>query len=287
MSEAVVRARNLSHTYMSGTPLEQEALTDVSLEVGEGECLALCGPTGSGKSTLLQHFNGIYTPMSGTVHVLGHDLADPKTNLTLLRRQVGLVLQNPGQQLFERYVGDDVAFGPRMAGLSGPDLTRRVRWAMDQVGLDFGTFKDRPVFALSGGERRKAGLAGIIALKPKILLLDEPTAGLDPVAHAELVERLKALHQGGMTIVIATHSMDDVADLAERVVVLNAGRVQASDRVRELFSKPERVAALGLELPAAAAVAHELRELGYALGTGMLRMEETARELIELVEGRE
>ena len=280
MKTPSVQIAGLHHEYMSGTPLAKAALTDVTLSVADGEVLALVGPTGSGKSTLLQHMNGIYTPQAGSVRVLGRNLADPKADLTLLRREVGLVLQNPEQQIFERYVGDDVAFGPRMSGLSGKALTGRVRWAMEMVGLDFETFKDRPTFALSGGERRKVGLAGVVALEPAILLLDEPTAGLDPEAHEELLGCLSGLHNRGMTLVMATHSMDDVAAIAERVVVLDRGRVVMDGPVREVFARADEIQALGLELPSAAEIVHELARLGVPVQPGVLSLDEAERAIL-------
>jgi energy-coupling factor transport system ATP-binding protein len=265
---------------MPGTPLAKISLAEISMEVASGEVVALVGPTGSGKSTLLQHMNGIYTPDSGTLRVLDYDLSDPKVNLTALRREVGLVLQNPEQQIFERYVGDDVSFGPRMAGLSGRELTRRVRWAMESVGLEFDGFKDRPTFALSGGERRKVGLAGVVALKPKILLLDEPTAGLDPQAHDEMLGHLAALHDSGMTLVMATHCMDDVAALAGRVIVLKRGRVAMHGTVREVFSRAADLEMLGLELPSAAAILHELSLQGVATESGVLNLSEAEEAIL-------
>ncbi len=274
MNDPIVEIRNLGHVYMAGTPFARKSLDAVSLAVAEGEFIALIGPTGSGKSTILQHINGIYTPQTGSVRVLGRDLGEPGTDLTLLRREVGLVLQNPEQQVFERYVGDDVSFGPRMSGMSGKELTGRVRWAMDQVGLDFKTYKDRPTFALSGGERRKVGLAGVVALKPRILLLDEPTAGLDPAAHEELLECLARLRLQGTTMIMATHSMDDVAALAERVVVLDKGRAMLDGPVREIFSRADEIRSLGLELPVATAVVHELFGRGIGIRRDVLTLTE-------------
>ena len=282
MNEPIIRVADLGHTYMDGTPMAQVALRGVSLSVDGGGAVALVGPTGSGKSTLLQHLNGILTPQSGSVRVLGRDLAEPRIDFTALRREVGLVLQDPGQQLFERYVGDDVAFGPRTAGLSGADLTRRVRWAMDNVGLDFDQFKDRPTFALSGGERRKAGLAGVIAMKPRILLLDEPTAGLDPEAHDELIDNLGRLREQGMTLVMATHNMDDVAAIADRVVVLSRGRLALEGSVREVFGQADEIRAMGLELPAATRVVQELSGTGAAVQQVVLTLEEAEREILDL-----
>jgi energy-coupling factor transport system ATP-binding protein len=277
----MVEIVRLGHTYMAGTPHARTALQEVSLTLQEGETVGLVGPTGSGKSTLLQHINGIHAPHTGSVRVLGRDLGDSHTDLVALRREVGLVLQNPEHQVFERYVGDDIAFGPRAAGLGGADLTRRVRWAMQQVGLSYEEFRDRPTFALSGGERRKVGLAGVIALKPRLLLLDEPTAGLDPEAHDELVRRFVALRSQGLTLVVATHSMDDVAALADRVVVLDAGRLVLDGPTREVFGKSDELRALGLDIPGPARVVRELADLGHQVRTDVLTVDEAEQAILD------
>lgn len=270
MKELLIDVRNLSHTYMVGTPQEKEALTDVNISVNGGEAVALIGPTGSGKSTLLQHINGIYTPQSGKVKVLDRDLGDPHTDLTWIRRHVGLVFQRPGDQIFERYVGDDVAFGPRLAGLTGKDLTRRVRWAMELSGLNFEAFKDRLTYNLSGGERRKVGLAGVVALNPRVLLLDEPTSGLDPEAHGEILVRLKALLSEGISMVMATHSMDDVACIADRVYVLERGHVMLSGETRDVFTQIDRLKSLGLDVPTFVSLMASLRKQGWDVPLDML-----------------
>lgn len=280
MKPPVVEIQALSHTYMAGTPQVKTALREVSVTVAEGEVMALIGSTGSGKSTLLQHINGLYAPRSGTVRILGRDLSDPKTDLRRLRREVGLVFQNPEDQIFERYVGDDVAFGPRMAGLAGKELTRRVRWAMELVGLDFPSFRDRPTFALSGGERRKVGLAGVVALRPRILLLDEPTSGLDPEAHEELLDRLEALRDEGMTLVAATHDMDDVARLADRITVLEDGRVVLQGTAREVFSRCDTLREHGLSAPTWVDLMLRLRRAGWDVPPVVLSMEEAEKAIL-------
>jgi energy-coupling factor transport system ATP-binding protein len=218
--------------------------------VTEGEIAVLLGATGSGKSTLLQHLNGILRAKRGRVVVLDQDLADPSTDLKALRRRVGLVFQRPENQLFERYVGDDIAYGPRQAGLRGTELRDRVKWAMEVVGLDFESFKDRSTFTLSGGERRKAGLAGVIALNPQILLLDEPTAGLDPATRTDLLQRLIGLNGENMTLIIATHNIDEVAVLAQQIIVLDRGTVALSGNAKSVLSQAERLRRLDLEAPA-------------------------------------
>ena len=286
MKAGVVEIRNLTHAYMSGTPQAQTALDRVNLDVREGETLALIGATGSGKSTLLQHINGLYVPREGGITVLGRDLADPKTDLRQLRREVGLVFQNPEDQIFEPLVGDDIAYGPRMGGLSGRELTRRVRWAMEVVGLDFGVFKDRPAYQLSGGERRKVGLAGVIALKPRILLLDEPTAGLDPEAHDDLLSRLAGLKEEGMTLVVATHNMDDVAYLADRVLVLHEGKIVLQGKTRSVFSRISELRSYGLDVPTYVSFVAELKDQGWDICQDVLSLEEAEAAVLGAVEAR-
>jgi energy-coupling factor transport system ATP-binding protein len=265
---------------MAGTPLAKTSLEGVTLCVERGETLAIIGSTGSGKSTLLQHINGLYTPQSGTVIVAGEDLSSKQTDLTRIRRKVGLVLQNPAQQVFERFSGDDVAFGPRMAGYRGRELVARVKRAMETVGLSFDEFKDRPTFALSGGERRKVGLAGVLALEPSILLLDEPTAGLDPESHEELLGQLEKLRDNGATIVIATHSMDDVVRLADRVIALKSGRIVLEGSTREIFARGSELEEMGLGLPVAGKVCQLLAREGWQIQTDALSIEEAETAIL-------
>ena len=273
-SAAAILVESLSHTYHPDTPYSQTSLREVTLHVLEGEIVALLGPTGSGKSTLLQHFNGIILPESGRVTVLGQELHDPETDPRTLRFRVGLVFQRPEEQLFERYVGDDVAYGPRLAGLGGAELRRRVQRAMETVGLDFGAYKDRLTMSLSSGERRRAGLAGVLVLEPEILVLDEPTAGLDPHTRDELIERFLALRAGGTTIVIATHDMDEAAALADRVYVLEDGAVRIEGEAEDVLSAAEDLSALGLRTPTPVALMAALRRRGWKVPLPVLRMDE-------------
>jgi energy-coupling factor transporter ATPase len=274
VTSQLIEVWGLYHTYLAGTPLAQESLRDVDFEVADGEVVGLIGATGSGKSTLLQHLNGLLQPQAGRVRVAGQDLSDPATNLRQVRRTVGLVFQRPEDQLFEQYVGDDVAFGPRLAGLTGPELRERVRWAMELVGLDFEQYKDRLTFTLSGGERHKVGLAGVLALRPQVLLLDEPTSGLDPASRADLLARLADLRAEGLTLVIATHNMDDVAAMAERVYVLEEGHVALQGPTRWVLTQPGRLRALGLDVPAAVSVMAALRDRGLPVPLDVLTLDE-------------
>ncbi len=284
-SDLLIEVRNLSHTYYAGSPLAQRSLTDVSFTLAPNENAALIGSTGSGKSSLLQHLNGLILPQSGTVRVLGVDLGDSKTDLQALRRRVGLMFQRPENQIFETYVGDDVAYGPRTAGLQGKQLTRRVRWALEQVGLSFAEFKDRPVFTLSGGEKRKTGIAGVLALRPQLLLLDEPTSGLDPAARNELISRLAALRREGMRLVIATHDMDLAVSLAERLYVMHDGHVVMSGTPRQVFAEPERLRQWGLRAPAPSRLTAILRKQGLSLERTALTAEEAESSILSLFEG--
>jgi energy-coupling factor transport system ATP-binding protein len=279
-----IEAQDLYHTYMVGTPLAQKALQGVDFAVWPGEVVGLIGGTGAGKSTLLQHLNGLLRPQAGRVRVNAKELGDPAVDLRAVRRDVGLVFQRPEDQLFERYAGDDVAFGPRLAGLKVPELRERVRWAMENVGLDFESFKDRLTSTLSGGERRKAALAGVLALRPQVLALDEPTSGLDPAARSELLDYLQELRSGGQTMVIATHNMDDLAALSERTYVLEQGKVALHGATRQIFARTEELRGLGLGLPAAAEIARALLAEGLPVPADRMTLDELEAALVGLLE---
>jgi energy-coupling factor transporter ATPase len=280
----VIDVQNIHHTYMAGTPLAQEALRGVTLSIERGEIVAIIGSTGSGKSTLLQHMNGLLRAQQGDVWVLGQRVRDRDTDLRELRRQVGLVLQRPEDQVFEQYVGDDIAYGPRLRGLGRAELRERVRWAMEKVGLDFGEYRDRLTATLSGGERRKVGLAGVLAMQPLVLLLDEPTAGLDPTAHRELLRRLLELRALGMTIIFATHDMEDVACLADRIYVLHNGQLILSGSTRDVFAHREELQRIGLDAPFAARLVDLLAARGMRL-PDLLTLEEAEQAVSQALSG--
>ncbi len=261
--EPAIRVQDLEHYYLSGTPLETKALDGLSMEVGAGEIVGIMGATGSGKSTLVQHFNALLRPHRGQVEVLGQDTADPKADLRALRRRVGFVFQQPESQLFAHYVGDDVAYGPRNAGWSHREVRLRVQRAMQAVGLDFEKFKDRLTFALSGGQRRRVALAGVLALEPEILVLDEPTAGLDPAGCRQLMEHLLNFHRtAGTTLVLVSHDMEQLAQSCDRLVAVAAGRLALSGAPHAVFNQREELHRLGLGLPAVTEAMHRLREHG-------------------------
>ena len=221
-----VKMEQVTHVYMEGGPFESTALLDVNLEIQDGEFIGLIGHTGSGKSTLIQHLNGLLLPTQGTVIVNEMRIEKNSKDLKPLRQQVGLVFQYPEQQLFEETVGKDIAYGPKNLGLSGEDIDFRVKEAAELVGLPFEEVKDRSPFELSGGQRRRVAIAGVLAMHPTILILDEPTAGLDPRGRDEVLNGIRVLHEkNGYTIILVSHSMEDIARLVDRIVVMNKGRV--------------------------------------------------------------
>jgi energy-coupling factor transporter ATPase len=281
---AVIEVAGLWHIYMAGTPFERTALCGVSMEVRAGEVVGILGRTGSGKSTLIQYLNGLLRPQRGRVVVAGQDLASPHTDLRAVRRRVGLVFQDPETQMFEPLVGDDVAYGPRQLGLSFDEVRARVRWAMDAVGLPFERFKDRYTFSLSGGEMRKAALAGVLAIRPSVLVLDEPTSGLDPGARAELRGRIQHLRdREGLTLVLVSHDMEEVARLSDRLYVLRDGAVAASGPTREVFTDAARLAALGLLPPEPVQIVQRLRALGFGVPADALTVEEAGDAVAALL----
>jgi energy-coupling factor transport system ATP-binding protein len=268
-----IAVKELSHTYMRDTPFARSALDHVNLSVAEGSAHGIIGATGAGKSTLLQHLNGLLRPQGGSVEVAGLALQDPHVDVRKVRRLAGLVFQLPEAQIFEQYVGDEIAYGPRLAGVAGADLRDRVRWAMEMVGLDFEAYRDRLTFALSGGEKRKVALASTLALQPRILLLDEPTAGLDPHSRRELLLRLQDLHREGMTLVVSSHQMDEIARLAGRVTVMDTGETVLTGTSSAVYSQAEALHRWGLEQPLATQAATRLRDLGWPLDPGVLTLE--------------
>ena len=277
---------HLNYVYMQGGPYETKALNDVSLTINDGEFIGLIGHTGSGKSTLVQHLNGLIMPSSGRVLVDGLDLADKNTDRRAIRRRVGLVFQYPENQLFEETVAKDIAFGPKNLGLDEAEIDRRVRTAMRRVALDYDKLAERSVFELSGGQMRRVAIAGVLAMEPQTLVLDEPCAGLDPRGREEILGLISDLHrESGTTIVMVSHSMDDVAALAERVIVMNHGSVVMDGTPREVFAKGEELRAIGLDVPQAVELAQKLRKKGFDIPEGIYRMDEI-RAAVEAAIGK-
>ena len=285
MPDYVIQIRDLHYTYLAGTPLETTALQGARLEIMPGEIIGVIGRTGAGKSTLLQHCNGLLRPtMKGVVIVDGRDLADSDIDIRRLRQSVGLVFQHPERQIFEQLVGDDIAYGPRQMGLGRPAIRERVQWAMRMVGLDFETFVDRPTSALSGGERRKVALAGVLALRPRVLVLDESTTGLDPLAREDLLNQLRRLNrEEGMTLIIVSSEMDEVAALAGRVYVMAEGRTVAEGPAADIFARSVDLRSWGLEQPTNAAVLSELRERGYHVDARAISMASAGDEICKIL----
>ncbi len=277
---------HLNYVYMQGGPYETKALDDVSLTIHDGEFVGLIGHTGSGKSTLVQHLNGLILPTSGKITVDGMDLADKNTDKRAIRRRVGLVFQYPENQLFEETVEKDIAFGPKNLGLDEAEIDRRVRTAMRRVALDYDALAQRSVFELSGGQMRRVAIAGVLAMEPQTLVLDEPCAGLDPKGREEILGLISDLHrESGATIVMVSHSMDDVAALAERVIVMNHGKVAMDGAPREVFSRGEELRAIGLDVPQAVELAQKLREKGFDVPEGIYKIEEV-RAAVEAIVGK-
>ena len=277
-----IQIDHLSHSYMQGSPLSFPALSDITLTIGEGEFLGIIGHTGSGKSTLMQHLNGLLLPTEGRVLVDGLDTADKKQRMEA-RRLVGMVFQYPEYQLFEETVKKDVAFGPRNAGLGEEESFARALDAMRLVGLDPDRFAEQSPFDLSGGEKRRAALAGILAMHPRYLVLDEPMAGLDPAGRRDILALVRRLRETeGTTIVMVSHSMDDIADAADRVLALDHGKVALLGAPEEVFADPAALSGMGLAVPTAARLAALLREKGFPIRPGVCRMDELREEILEV-----
>ena len=269
-----IEIKHLDHIYMPGSPFETKALDDVTLTISDGEFVGLIGHTGSGKSTLVQHLNGLMKPDHGSVIVDGMDVSDKNTDLREIRRRVGLVFQYPEHQLFEETVRKDVSFGPRNLGCSEQEIEERVVKACHQVGLSDEKLDMSP-FDLSGGNKRRVAIAGVLAMRPRVLVLDEPTAGLDPRGRNELLELIRGLHEEeGNTIVMVSHSMDDISALAQRIIVMNEGRVAMDGTPREVFAHPQELVDMHLGVPAAAQLAMELRKRGYNLPDNVYTLDE-------------
>jgi len=267
--------------------METDALTDVSLEIEDGEFVGIIGPTGSGKSTLIQHFNGLLLPTSGKVWVDGVDLTAKGTQLRLIRQKVGMVFQYPEHQLFGETILEDVGFGPRNGGLPEAEVVERVRRALAYVGLDFEELKDQSPFELSGGQKRRVAIAGVLAMEPSVLILDEPTAGLDPKGREEILDEICTIHkERGITVILVSHSMEDVARLADRLIVMHRGRVALDGTPVEVFRQADTLKSLGLGLPQVTELMHELKAKGLAVNTDILTVEAAEEEIVRVMGGQ-
>ena len=262
----MIKAENVNYIYQQGMPFERQALYDVNIEIEDGSLVALIGHTGSGKSTLIQHFNALVKPTSGKIIINGIDVTAPKADLRLVRKTVGLVFQYPEHQLFEETVYKDIAFGPKNMGFSDEEIDKRVRESAALVGLKEKHLTRSP-FDLSGGQKRRVAIAGVLAMNPKVLILDEPTAGLDPKGRDEILATIKKLHEENkeMIIIFVSHSMEDVAKTAERVIVMNDGHVEMQGTVAEVFAQAEHLQKIGLNVPQVTLLTDKLRLAGYDL----------------------
>ena len=278
-----IELKNVTHTYSEGSAFQATAIRDVSLTIEDGEFIAVVGHTGSGKSTLVQHLNGLLKPTGGQILIDGEDLNAPGADRRRIRQKVGLVFQYPEYQLFEETVAKDIAFGPKNLGLSAEEIDARVRRAMAHVHLDYDKYAQRSPFELSGGQMRRVAIAGVLAMEPKVLILDEPTAGLDPRGRDRILGMVQELHaKGGTTVIMVSHSMDDVARLATRLVVMSKGELVATGTPREIFRQVDMMESIGLGVPEAARLCALLRQRGVNLPDDLYTPEELRDSLLAL-----
>ena len=280
-----VEAKNLTHVYGADSPFESNALNDVNFTINDGEFIGIIGHTGSGKSTLIQHLNGLLKPTGGTVIVDGLDLMDKNTKMKDVRRRIGLVFQYPEYQLFEETVEKDIAFGPKNLGLDEKDTAARVRDAMRLVELDYAQFAGKSPFELSGGQKRRVAIAGVLAMEPNILILDEPTAGLDPYGRDQILELIGNWHKLGKTILMVSHSMDDVAKYADRIFVMNHGKLDMQGTPDEVFAQEAHLKEIGLDVPAVTTLAGELSRKGFDLPAHIHTMDDMEQALLNVLKG--
>ena len=279
-----IKIENLTYVYMPKTPFEKKALDNVSLEIEDGEFLAVIGHTGSGKSTLIQHLNGLLKPASGKIYVDGTDITDKDTKLVDIRKKVGLVFQYPEYQLFEETIAKDIAYGPTNLGLNEDDILRRVKKSMEMVGLDYDEYKDISPFELSGGQKRRVAIAGVIAMEPNVLILDEPTAGLDPAGRDDILEQIKFLHEKyNMTIILVSHSMEDVGKLAEKIIVMNDGHIELKGKPKEVFREIDTLERIGLAVPQVTYLMRELKRKGFNVSEDIFTVEKAKSELLNIL----
>lgn len=279
-----IKIENLVHVYMPKSPFEKVALDNVNIEINDNEFVALIGHTGSGKSTLIQHMNGLLKPTSGRIIVDGEDITKEGFKLTDIRKKVGLVFQYPEYQLFEETIEKDIEYGPRNLGLEQEEITRRVKNAMKMVGLDYDIYRNKSPFDLSGGQKRRVAIAGVIAMEPKILILDEPTAGLDPKGRDDILEQIKKLHtEYKMTIVLVSHSMEDVGRLAQRIIVMNNGNVALEGTPAQVFKEIDTLENIGLAVPQVTYLMRALKEKGFNVSDEVYTINQGKEELLRIL----
>lgn len=279
-----IKIGNLTHIYMAKTPFEKVALSNVNVNINDGEFVALIGHTGSGKSTLIQHMNGLLKPNKGKIIVDGVDITASGVKLTDIRKKVGLVFQYAEYQLFEETIEKDIMFGPKNLGLTDEEALERTKRAMEMVGLDYETYKNKSPFDLSGGQKRRVAIAGVVAMEPKVLILDEPTAGLDPKGRDEILGELYKLHKSyNMTIILVSHSMEDVAKVADRILVMDKGKCVLDGTPKEIFKEIETLENVGLAVPQVTYLMRELKKRGFELPDDVFTLEQAKKELLRIL----
>lgn len=282
---AIIKTENLTHLYSKGTPFEKKAIDNINLEIEEGELVGVIGHTGSGKSTLIQHLNGLLKPDEGKIYIDGVDIFESKETLQKIRFQVGLVFQYPEYQLFEETVYKDIAFGPKNLGFSEKEICEAVMSACESVGVHEKWLKKSP-FELSGGQKRRVAIAGVIAMKPKVLILDEPTAGLDPKGRDKILNLIKQYHEREKnTVLLVSHSMEDVAKYSTKVLVMNKSKLYAYGDVDNIFSKSEEIEKIGLSIPQVTKVFSTLNSKGYSVDANVYNLDKAKNELLSLLKG--
>lgn len=283
---SLIEINNLSHVYSPGLPFEKKAVDDISLRIEENEFIGLIGHTGSGKSTFIQHLNGLLKPSSGEIIIDGTRVDKSGSNLTDLRKKVGLVFQYPEYQLFEETIERDIAFGPRNLDISEEEVQERVKASMESVGLDYKTYKDKSPFELSGGLKRRVAIAGVLAMEPKVLILDEPTAGLDPRGRDEILSEIKSIHENRkITVILVSHSMEDVAKIAERIIVFDRGKVFLDGEPREIFRNEDKLLGVGLGIPQITSLIRTLKKRGLDINEDAITVEEAKESLKKYLRG--
>ena len=281
-----VKVENLTHIYNEGLPHESVAVQDVSFSIEDGQIAGIIGHTGSGKSTLVQHLNGLIKPKTGSIYIYGENICDGKTVMREIRKKVGLVFQYPEYQLFEETVFKDVAFGPKNIGLADEELEDRVREAIELVGLDYEQIKDKSPFDLSGGQKRRVAIAGVIAMKPKVLILDEPTAGLDPKAHKDVLDMIIRVHEHENNItVMVSHNMEDIASMCDKVIVMDRAHAVMEGTPEEVFARRAELKQMGLAVPPVTELIDMLNDRGFKLDGNILTRDKAVEEIYRAIRG--
>ena len=283
-----IKIENLTHIYMPGTPFEKKALDNINVNINDGEFVALIGHTGSGKSTLIQHINGLLKPTNGKIVIDDFDITLKTTKLSDIRKKVGLVFQYPEYQIFEETIEKDISYGPLNLKLTEDEIKIRVKKAMEMVGLDYETFRNKSPFELSGGQKRRVAIAGVVAMEPKILILDEPTAGLDPKGRDDILNQtLKLQKEYKMTIILVSHSMEDVAKVAGRILVMNKGKCILDGKPSDIFKEVETLERVGLAVPQVTYLLRKLREKGFNISQDIFTVDEAKKEILKVLRGVE